>query len=183
MSGNTSSTGGYILPLTVAVDDEALEDALQSFVRGVTGLDGSLVRPRWQPQPPPQPAPTVNWAAVGIINVTPIGNWGFVGHILGKSTIQRHEELEVLTSFYGPNSGRYSGIFRDGALFKQNFEELLLFGVKLLSIGNTMHSPELINEQYIQRSDVTMRLARQIDRDYPIEDIVATRAEVVLGHE
>lgn len=183
MSGNTSGTGGYIIPSTVSVDDDDLDDALQSFVKGVTGLDDTLVRPRWQPQPPAQPAPTVNWAAVGIINVTPIGNWGFVGHIADVSTLQRHEELEVLTSFYGPNSGRYAGIFRDGAMFRQNFEELLTFGIKLLSIGNTMHSPELINEQYIQRSDVTMRLARQIDRDYPIQDIVATRATLTSGHE
>lgn len=182
MSGNTSSTGGYLVPVTDTIDDQDLEDALQGFAVGVTGLDGTLVRPRWQPQPPPRPALNVTWAAIGITSVRPIGNWGFVEHLDDMSIMRRHEEVEVLASFYGPNSGRYSGIYRDGALLRQNFEGLLAFGIKLLSIGDTTHAPELINEQFVQRSDVMMRLARQIDRTYQIKTLRSTKATIAYGN-
>jgi len=46
--------------------DAALDAVFQALVVGITGLPGTLVRPRWQPVPPTQPSVTTNWAAIGV---------------------------------------------------------------------------------------------------------------------
>lgn len=65
-----SSTGGLLAPSgppgPAPVEDDKLTDILQELVAGITGLAGTLVRPRWQPRPDPLPAYNVNWVGMGI---------------------------------------------------------------------------------------------------------------------
>lgn len=46
---NTSATGGYLAPLLKpsVLEDPELTDFFQSLVAGITGLDPTLVFPRW----------------------------------------------------------------------------------------------------------------------------------------
>lgn len=180
MSGNTSSTGGYLRPTSsLPIDDDALSVLLHNLVVGVTNLSASLVRPRWQPQPPTMPDASVNWAAVGVVSTEPVGPWpSWVHNNNQTSTMLDQDELEVLATFYGPNSGSYAGLFQAGVRVQQNLEALLLAGFKLRVVRNSSHVPELVNTQYRGRSDVAFRLVREIDRVYAIKDIAS--AEVVI---
>lgn len=175
MSGNSSSSGGYLSPVSSdTVEDDVLAGLLHDLVVGVTNLSTTLVRPRWQPQPPTMPDPTVNWAAVGVTTIEPVGPWpSWVHNHDQTSTMQDQEELEVIASFYGPRSGYYAGVFQAGVRVQQNLEPLLAANIKLRVVRNTTHAPELINTQYRGRADVAFRLVREIDRVYNIQDIVS----------
>lgn len=67
---NTSASGGYVkpnpLPSPTPEQDEDLVNVLQSAVVGITGMNPKMVRPRWQVQPPNQPANDVDWCAIGV---------------------------------------------------------------------------------------------------------------------
>lgn len=182
MSGNTSSTSGYLTPTSpLPADDDVLSDLLHDFVAGVTGLAPALVFPRWQPQPPTMPPVSVNWAAVGVTTFDPTGYWTEMVHFDGYSVQREHQTFEVLAIFYGPASNSIAALFLSGMTVRQNLEVLGTFGIKLQSKGNITHAPELVNTQYVARSDVAFRLIREIDRTYNILNVV--EAEVTLVND
>src|SRR6185437_11129663 len=95
----TSASGGYLAPSSaLPLEDGAFDAVLQGFVVGVTALAGNLVRPRWQPIPPPTPDPTVNWCAIGVVVEDPAEGKGFITHDgsdnggLGSDTLQVNDE-------------------------------------------------------------------------------------------
>ena len=184
---NSSATGGPLLPLapTPPLQGDALDDALTALVIGITGLDGSLVRPRWQPDPPNQPPAAIDWCAIGITSITPDGNATII-HFGGRSVndpnafdqMQRHEELEVTASFYGPNGASNAGLLRDGLAIAQNREPLVARGMAYINTIGFMALPELVNQQWIRRQDVTLRFRRIVVRNYPVLNIRAADAAV-----
>src|SRR5450830_286484 len=98
-----SSTGGYLAPGgATPVDDAALDAVLQGFVAGVTGLPGSLVRPRWQPTVPKQPPLDANWCAIGVTDTDPdaVPTILHNGAGNGVDNLYRNEVITVLASFY-----------------------------------------------------------------------------------
>jgi hypothetical protein len=99
----------YVVP-PAPVEGDDLDDVLQAMIVGITGLEADLVRPRWQPVVPKQPEPGTDWCSIGVVSSTPDAN-AYVQHLSGISISQpagdlsqRHEDLEVLVSFYGPNA-------------------------------------------------------------------------------
>lgn len=187
---NTSATGGPLLPLvpTPPLQGDALDDALTAVVAGVTGLDGFFIRPRWQPDPPDQPSVSTDWCAIGITNITPDGN-AYVGHFSGPSVddltafdqMQRHETLEITASFYGPNGGSYAGMLRDGLAIAQNREPLTAQGMAYVDTQGFVALPELVNQQFIRRQDVTLRFRRIVVRSYPVLNIRAADVAVLTS--
>lgn len=173
-----SSTGGYLQPAAapLPVEDAALEDVLQAMVAGITGLDGSLVRPRWQPVMPKQPEPSVNWCAIGVTTLTPEPGTAQVLHddtIDGHDTLIRHEDMELLASFYGPQAQSYACMLRDGLQIAQNREAIAQSGIAFISTGQLLAVPELYNQQWIRRYDLTVQLRRVINRTYGVLNIVS----------
>lgn len=67
---NNSATGGYILPNPPPgpqpLEDQALVDFFQTILVGLTGIQGALVRPSWQPTPPNPPDIATTWLALAI---------------------------------------------------------------------------------------------------------------------
>lgn len=188
MSGNTSATGGYLSIIsTPPLDDDALGNILQGLVVGITGLDPTLVRPRWQAQPPTQPSASTNWVAIGI---TSYSRYDFpeITHDsqsstngVGFSTLHRFEQINTLTTFYGPQSNGIASSFRDGLYVSQNLETLLsLSGLKLRGAEDIHRVPELINSQYVNRSDVEVSFVRFIERDYPIENLLGAVVDIIV---
>lgn len=175
MSNNTSATGGYLSPKTTPAPTEgdALDDALQEVVVGITGIAASLVRPRWQPTPPPQPDANTDWCAIGITDSEPDAN-AYIAHDGtgdGQDNMQRHEDFQVLASFYGPNGRSLAGVLRDGLQVGQNRYPLDAVSVKFIGTGRILSVPELINEQWVRRVDMTIDFRRQVDRAYPVLNI------------
>lgn len=176
----SDSTGPGFLSSTSSPpdDDQALDVVLQAWVVGLTGLPGSLVRPRWQLAPPPQPDQTVNWCAIGVLTQQPDANEAMVhtpagGAGLGTSMMQRHEELEALASFYGPAAGGYAGLVRDNSRIGQNRDWLTVHGIQLVGTGTIHIVPDLVNQLWVRRADIDITFRRQINREFPLRTLLA----------
>ena len=170
---------GYLQQASAdALDDNALALALQALVVGVTGLDPTLVRPRWQPQMPKRPSAQTNWAAIGVTTYIAQDYPEYVQDEELSGTLRRLEHVHVLAIFYGPSSSNYASLFRDGLYIEQNLAVLYRSGLKLISADDITHAPEEINTGWIPRSDVPLRFTRMINRVYPTRTI--TSAEVIV---
>jgi hypothetical protein len=178
---NDSASGGYLAPeADLTPDGDSLDDALQVLVAGVTGLDGTLVRPRWQPEPPLSPDKRVTWCAVGVQSQTPDAN-PYEMHDPagdGDTTMQRHETLDVLVSFYGPQSQVTAGVLRDGLFIGQNRETARAQGLALVEVGPLRRVPDLINQIWRNRVDLGITFRRQVNRTYPIRNLLSAAGTI-----
>lgn len=179
---NTSATGGYLVPSSTApAEDDALDDLFADVVAGVTGLDrDQMVRPRWQRTPPAEPAIDVNWCAVGVMDSDPDAN-AWIGHDHagnGSDRMQRHEQIEVLASFYGPNAKGYASLLRDGLAVTQNREALYAAGIAYVEAGRIIAAPDLANQQWRRRFDITLTFRRQVNRTYPVLNLLSAEGEI-----
>jgi hypothetical protein len=172
-----SSTGGHLSPAgTPAPDEDAALDALfQTAFAAITGLPGALVRPRWQPGNPKQPEPHVDWCALAVTSSEPDAGPA-IQHISvaqGTDSYARHEQIEVLTSFYGPRSKTFSGRLRDGLAMPQNMEPLRTKEIGLVECGTARAFPEFVNQQWIRRVDMLVRFSRKVSRIYSVRNVAA----------
>lgn len=183
MPDNTSATGGPLQPaLDPALLQDASEDVLTALVSGVTGLPGDLVRPRWQEKPPAQPSKDTDWCGVGITRTAAEDGAASVvihdGAGEGRDILRRHERVEVMASFYGPNSAFYATLLRDGLALPQNREPMVLADIGLIDIGPIMPAAELVNSTWLRRHDLTLTLRRQTNRIYAIRNLTSAAGAV-----
>lgn len=188
---NTSASGGYVIDVPPPPPTgEQITAGLQVMIATLTGLPGTLVRPRWQPMPPSQPNPTTTWAAVGIIRVE-ADDYVYIRHDgatqlvgapgPGVDRMQRHSTITVVVTFYGPEAEACAGAMRDGMQIQQNWEPLIPLALKPRTIEDLARTPELINQQWVDRLDVRLELRHQIERVYPILNLDG--ADVVLHRQ
>ncbi|WP_261524058.1 phage neck terminator protein [Burkholderia multivorans] len=182
---NDSSTGGYLAPAVDAppAEDDALDDLVHDLIAGVTALPPALVRPRWQPTVPRQPEPSVNWCAFRIQTQTSDASPAIVhnGANEGSDTYIRHQDLEVLCTFYGPAAKGYAQRLADGLAIPQNREQLQLQDMAFVGVGAIRPVPDFVNQQWVRRYDMTVTLRRKITRTYAVLNlksaIVATTTD------
>lgn len=183
----------YLTPTSSAPAEGAdLEDVLHDVIAGITALDPTLVRPRWQPEPPDIPAEATAWCAFGFQEhstsefpqVTHNGADG------GSDTLQQHETLEVRASFYdlgaGGEADAYAAKLRDGLYIAQNREAMFdQAGIMLIATGSVQPAPVLFKERWLYRADFTFTIRRQIDRTYGVPNINSAEGtiESQAGHE
>lgn len=181
---NTSATGGYLVPTSPEIlEGDELEDILTEAVAGITGLDGKLVRPKWQPKPPKRPAASVDWAALGITESdadagpvlahNPNGGGG-----LGETKYTRQKDVTVLASFYGPNARSIAQRLEDGLTIPQNLEILQEKSISFVSAGTIRAVPESVNMQYVERYDLLVYFRRAVTRTYAIQTIQTVGVEL-----
>jgi hypothetical protein len=182
-----SAVGGYLLASTTGLEGQDLQRFLQQWLVGMTGLDPTLVRPRWQPEPPNIPVETVAWLAFGIGN-TSADVFPYVVHDpdlndgQGGDRLQRHEEFDMLCSAYDLGSTGQAdavmSLLRDGTAISQNRDYLRSAGIALIEAGDMLSVPSLLMERWNYRVDMTLRLRRQIDREYPVFHILSASGGV-----
>jgi hypothetical protein len=118
-----STVDGYIPPVGVVEYDQELEDVFQGLIVGVTSLQGDLVRPRWQQDPPPMPAIGENWCAFGVKTIRSDDGPYFHQNAEDMDSV-RHESIELTLSFYGNHGQSIANIFKDGLTIPQNIAQL-----------------------------------------------------------
>lgn len=174
----------YLAPQgTGPLEGADLEDAVQACIVGITGLDGTLVRPRWQPEPANIPAAATAWAAFGFENrITsefpevahdPAANAG-----AGSDNLHQHETLTVRVSFYDLGAAgladKYAALLRDGLFISQNREALFQAGgILLVSVGSASPAPILLKQRWQYKADLTFDIRRQIDRTYGVPSLLS----------
>lgn len=168
-----STPSDFVLPEPGSLDpadDLDLDELFQKAIIGVTGLDGTLVRPRFQVNPPPIPDPTVDWAAVSVPTETPDASPVIAPTPGSDDTMDfiDHEQMEVQASFYGPNSRRVLKRFRHGILIPQNMDQLKAVEIYYQDAGPNTYLNELLNQQYYKRADFTLYFRRKVTRQYGI---------------
>jgi hypothetical protein len=169
-----SGTGGYLTPTAgAAVYDDALDDLLQTVFVGLTGLPGANVRPRYQAKPPKQRAGTVDWCAVGVMVLDKDAAPAIASQDDGSATLQRHEDIHVLASFYGPNAGALASQAADGLALVQNNEVLMSQLMTYVNNDTIRQVPELVGEQWIRRMDLPVHFRRQVKRAYAVQSLAS----------
>lgn len=177
---NDSSTGGYLAPAvdTPPDEDDALDDLVHDLVAGITALPPDLVRPRWQPVVAKQPEPGVNWCAFGIQTQTPDASPAIVhnGANEGSDTYIRHQDLDVLCTFYGPAAKGYAQRLADGLALPQNREQLQLLDMAFVNVSEIRAASDLVNQQWVRRYDMTVKLRRKVTRTYAVLNLKSVQA-------
>jgi hypothetical protein len=178
---------GYIQPTPDSpqyLEDYDIEHFLQQLVFGVTGMPTNMVRPRWQELPPKSPERNIDWCAIGIVEQNPDANAAFIHHSyspenqLGYSEMQRHEEIEILASFYGPHCRGFAHLLRDGLSVAQNREAMMLNGMGFVASGKVRQAPELVNMAWRRRYDFDFVIRHVAIRYYPVRNLLTAHGTI-----
>lgn len=180
---NTSATGGYLQPAssTPLPGGLSFHRFIQTMLVGISGLSGDLVRPKWQPNPPKQPDGDVNWLAFALQDDDADTN-AFSGvDENGHNIFQRMETLEVPCSFYGPASYEIAKLLRDGLQIPQNTEAINRASMGFVSTSRIVHVPDLVNEIWVNRYEMSLFLRREILRSYPIVTFLSVSGTLTVN--
>jgi len=171
---NTSATGGYLQQVAGPLEGLDLRRFIGTVLVGVSGLTPELVRPAWQQNPPPVPNIDTNWMAFGITARRADNDPYQSEKDDGQRTIMsRHEELDIMLAFYGPDCLQKAAEVREGFELTQNTESLLLAGMAYIDLSDIIHAPELVNDRYFDRADTTLTIRREVRREYRILNFVS----------
>lgn len=173
-----SSVAGYLQPTAPhPVYGSLLDRVLHDVIKGATGItDNALVRPRWQPEPPPIPQYSVDWAAFGITQVQR-DTLAHIQHASGAGTsdvLTRTELVTVLCSFYGPNASDNASRFEDCLEISQNRDALATAQTSLVSCGTYTNVPTQLHNIWVHRVDVPVTLRRLVQRTFPVLSLSET---------
>lgn len=176
----SSLTSGYLPPTAASEYGDPLDDVLQAAIVGVTGIPGKYVRPRWTPEPLPQPPFSTNWAAFGVVRSV-VDTFSYEKHEAETTAVERDELLYVLHSFYGPDSHGMAERFRDGLEVSQNRDALRAQKIVLVEVGEATVLPALLKEKWVKRVDVSVTYRRRTSRTYAVLTIQS--AQLGLDNE
>lgn len=169
----SSAQAGYLQPTQSPVYGDALDAIFQDAIANLSGLPGQLVRPRWQHVAPKTPGLETDWCAVGVHEI--VRDWGVYVNV--GETI-RHEEISVLCSFYGPGSMGNAALTQDNTAIEQNFYQLEEQGIFYRRAEEVTPAPELVNDQWLKRYDLTLYFGRAVHRAYNILSIESARVKL-----
>lgn len=96
----------------------------------------------------------------------------------GSDQLQRHEQIDLLASFYGPLSRTYAQVLSDGLQIAQNREILIRNTMGLTNSGRITRAPALIKNRWTIRDDLPFRIKRGIKRVYPVLNIEKFQAQL-----
>jgi hypothetical protein len=176
-----STQAGYLAPTTLSMLGLPFEDFMQEVVAGITGINPTLVRPRWQPQPPTTPAVTVDWIACGVLRTEADWNPAIIHQTdqNGTDLLLMQEHITYIISIYGPHSDDYAGMLRDGLFIEQNRALFRSNGIGLVEVSDIGRVPELFRQQWRDRNDLEVHLNRQVRRVYNVRSLLRSTGTIL----
>lgn len=176
---NTSATGGYLQQVAGPLEGLDLRRFIGTVLVGVSGFAPEMVRPAWQQNPPPVPNIDTNWMAFGITARRADNDPYQMEKDDGQRTLMlRHEELDIMLAFYGPDCLQKAAEVREGFELTQNTESLLLAGMAYIDLSDIIHAPELVNDRWFDRADTTLTIRREVRREYRILNFVSANGAI-----
>lgn len=168
-------TTAYVLPTSTQAlpNNLTLIQFIQSILVGVSGIAGEFVRPRWQPDPAKQPALTKDWIAFSITNLKKDFN-----AYIDTTKFIRHEDLEIMCAVYGPNCQSIAEQILDGLQIPQNREALTAAGLGITAATDAMHMPDIVNERWIDKYEISIFMKREVNRAYSIGEIASAEGVI-----
>lgn len=184
-----SSTSGFLAPANPPPDYDAdLEDLFQAFAVGVTGLQGSMVRPKWQMNPGNMPDSSQNWISYGLLLQE--RQWdAYVSHDgtaaagQGESTVSGSETWHCTYSFYGPNCQLYLSILRDAMSIGQNRDVFGAKKIKFIEFMEPVSLPVLLKDTWNRRVDLKGVFHRWVERTYSVRNLASADPSSMLDNE
>lgn len=179
-----SSVAGYLLPVAPhPVYSSLLDRVLHDVIAGATGIAApDLVRPRWQPEPPPIPQYTVNWVAFGVTRVER-DVFAHTQHVEETDVLTRTELLTVLCSFYGPAAQDNASRLEDCLEIGQNRDALAAANTAMVSCGATTTVPVQLHNIWTMRVDMPVTLRRLVTRTFPVRSLASPSGGVLDNEE
>lgn len=172
---NDSTMAGYLTPIGDSpAYDQALEREISRWIQGVTGLTADKVVPRWTDPPTEAFQNDVTCCAFGITSLAQTLDPANVQISDGQSVQWAWEQMTVICCFYGPLAADIATTFLTGIVIEQNQTELGRCGLSLLNAGTVYHQPELINDHWVRRYDLTVTLSRKTTRTYNVKALKET---------
>lgn len=166
-----SSTTGYLAGATALPYDKELEDLFQTVIVGITGLQGNLVRPRYQPNPPTWPGFDVDWCAFNVYVRPTLWNAYQTINADGSYNVEGTEVLEATLSFYGPRYQALEREWRDGMQLSQNRDVLTNAGIVFLEFAEPVVVPVLMKEMWVKKVDIRGTFHRWAVRTYNVRTL------------
>lgn len=175
---------GYLGPTSVTQPEGTpFEDWLHDLFAGITGFPGDMIRPSWQWTPAPRPDINTDWMAFGIntkaFDFTPAHVHRDTGD--GYDIVQEHEIVEIICTFYGPNVDYNLNLLRRGIYIDQNRAAMRAAGVGLIETDTGRFVPEVFNERWWSRGDLTVILRREIRMTYPILNLLRAQGPIIAN--
>jgi len=174
-----SNVAGYLVPTYSTTEGATLEDFFNTVIVALTGLTGDKVRPMFQINPPKLPSNSVDWCGFAINEIDSDDN-AYYEQATTTATMQRNEYAQLLISFYGINAMINAKKIRDSLQLGQNRDALRTNGIGITGFTNAVRVPELINDIWYNRVDITMQFAREIRASYNVFTILSTHASTLI---
>lgn len=157
---------------------------MHSVLVGVSGIKREMVRPAYQANPPKTPDFKTDWLAYNLTNFAVENGTAYQNGAL----LERYESFDCICYFYGLQALDYAAVVRDSFELSQNRRALRANDVGFKGASVIVHTPEIINNQYYERADLTLYFTRKVGRNYRILDfesaggkILGNRAFTVLS--
>ena len=174
-----SNVAGYLVPTYSTTEGATLEDFFNTVIVALTGLTGDKVRPMFQINPPKLPSNSVDWCGFSINEIDTDDN-AYYEQATTTATMKRNEYAQLLISFYGVNAMINAKKIRDSLQLGQNRDALRTNGIGITGFTNAVRVPELINDIWYNRVDITMQFAREIRASYNVFTILSTHASTLI---
>lgn len=174
---NSSNTPGWLTPQGAEpAYDAALDALLADWIVGVTGLAPDAVIAQSEEVPGlPEVETSCTFALTGIErSLDP----AFTAQTDASVMLRRGETLICRLTLRGPGGQQLAARLLDGVLVSQNQEQLRELGFTFGGHEALKCGVEMINNQWVKRYDVMLRLSRTVVREYGVMSL--TQAPVIF---
>jgi hypothetical protein len=143
--------------VVITPDDFNIYHLVHDYIVGLTGLDNTLVRPMYQPNPPTIPPFGTDWIGFHI-KVTDTNGSSYQGYKNDVLMLQRDLVFEVTLAIYGNNAIATSSQILAGMELTQNIEIFRPYNIAFGTKGKLMRVPELHNQRWLERYNLDFTL-------------------------